>query len=56
VFFNGATNAQVSVGNYTLVESWNGYALDRSGSSLVPFVVNGIDSTGHTIWLLDLRL
>jgi hypothetical protein len=42
-----ATNAQVTVGNFTLVESWSGYALQRSGDSVTPFYVPAAD-LGHT--------
>ena len=44
----GATNAQSVLGNYTLDESWTGYALQRSGTSVTPFYVPGVDATGHT--------
>ena len=44
----GITNRQVTIGNYTYVESWSGYALDRSGGSVYPFVVEGVDGNGHT--------
>src|SRR5207245_2781927 len=44
----GLTNATVTAGNYTLVESWSGYALDRGGGSVVPFIIPGVDSSGHT--------
>jgi hypothetical protein len=43
------TNAQVTVGNYTLVESWSGYALQRSGDSVTPFYVPAVDSVQTNI-------
>ena len=43
----GATNAQVTLGNYTYAESWTGYALQRSGT-ITPFLIPGVDATGHT--------
>ena len=43
----GATNAQVTLGNYTCDESWSGYALQRSGT-ISPFLVPGVDASGHT--------
>src|SRR5689334_297909 len=39
----GITNQQITIENYTYVESWSGYALDRSGASVYPFVVEGVD-------------
>jgi hypothetical protein len=47
-FTYASTNAQIASGNYSLVESWNGYALDRTGSSLYPFIVEGVNNSGHT--------
>jgi hypothetical protein len=44
----GITNQQITISNYTYVESWSGYALDRSGSSVYPFMVEGVDGGGHT--------
>jgi hypothetical protein len=44
----GMTNATVVSGGLTFVQSWSGLALDRSGSSVVPFVVDGSDASGHT--------
>jgi hypothetical protein len=44
----GVTNAQVAVpGVGFLVESFSGYALDRSGASVLPFIAPGV-SGGHT--------
>jgi hypothetical protein len=43
-FFYGMTNAQVTVGNYTFVESWSGLALQRSGDPVTPFFVPGVDA------------
>jgi hypothetical protein len=44
VYSYAATNAQVTIGYYTLVESWSGYALQRSGDSVTPFYVPAADS------------
>ena len=44
----GATNAQSVLGNYTLNESWSGYALQRSGAGVTPFYVPGVNATGRT--------
>jgi hypothetical protein len=39
----GTTNTQLSLGPFTLVESWSGFALDRKNTegTLVPFIVPG---------------
>lgn len=43
------TNAQLSIAGYgELIESWSGYALQRSSRSVVPFVVPALDSKGRT--------
>jgi len=42
------TNSQVTVGDYLLVQGWSGFALDRSGASVVPFIVPGVDGGAHT--------
>ena len=43
------TNAQLSITGYgELIESWSGYALQRSGRSIVPFIVPALDSEGRT--------
>ena len=43
------TNAQLSITGYgELIESWSGYALQRSGRSVVPFIVPALDSKGRT--------
>ncbi len=42
-----STNAEIVIGNYTFEESWSGYALQRAGTSVTPFVVPALDS-GHT--------
>jgi hypothetical protein len=42
------TNAQWVIPNYgTLVESWSGYALERTGA-VKPYLVSGLDSVGRT--------
>ena len=47
VYSQGMTNAQVTVGKYTYDESWSGFALQRSGDAVAPFVVPALDM-GHT--------
>ena len=43
------TNAHLSVANYgELVESWSGYALQRAGAKVKPFIVPAVDAAGHT--------
>jgi alpha-tubulin suppressor-like RCC1 family protein len=32
----------------TLVESWSGYALDRSGPNVIPWILPGVDASSHT--------
>src|SRR6185436_334581 len=44
----GFTNAQVSFSDYTFVESWSGYALQRSGGNLTPFVLPAVSVAGRT--------
>jgi len=40
--------AHISVaGLGTLVESWSGYALDRSGPNVIPWILPGVDASGH---------
>src|ERR1039457_672615 len=34
VYSYAVTNAQVTLGNYTFIESWSGYALERSGATI----------------------
>ena len=46
-YWGGGTNAEIVIGNYTFEESWSGYALQRAGTSVTPFVVPALDS-GHT--------
>jgi len=46
-YTNGMTNSQITIGNFTLVESWAGYALQRSGSTVTPFVVPAVDTNAH---------
>jgi RHS repeat-associated protein len=42
------TNTQITLGQYNLVESWSGFALDRSGQLVVPWPIPGVDALGHT--------
>jgi hypothetical protein len=45
----GITNEQLFIsGLGTLDASWSGYALQRSGDGLTPFVVPGLDTAGRT--------
>jgi alpha-tubulin suppressor-like RCC1 family protein len=47
-FFEGQTNAQLAVPGFGFLdESWSGYALDRTGETVVPFIVPALDSTDH---------
>src|SRR5262245_50747199 len=47
-YFYGITNAQLSIPDYgQLIESWSGYALQRSGT-VTPYIVPAVGSTGHT--------
>jgi hypothetical protein len=46
---SGATNRAVVVTTSgVLTQSWSGYALDRSGPAVVPFVIPALDAVGHT--------
>src|ERR1700722_10016352 len=48
-YFPGDTNSSLVVsGLGTLEESWSGYALQRSGSEVTPFVVPALSSAGYT--------
>jgi hypothetical protein len=48
-YFWGDTNAEIVIPEFGLLdESWSGYALNRSGESVVPFIVPALDSAGHT--------
>src|SRR5207244_388440 len=49
------TNSQILVEGFRLVESWSGYALDRSttGGAITPFIIPGVDSSGHTNLVSD---
>ena len=43
------TNAQLAVADFgNLAESWSGYALQRSGWRVTPFIVPALSPTGHT--------
>jgi hypothetical protein len=47
-YFLDDTNASIAITGFgVLDQSWSGYALERSGESVVPFVVPAVDSTGH---------
>ncbi len=48
LFSNGITNAQVTTDKFTYAESWSGYALQRVGDVVAPFVVPALDFKGHT--------
>jgi hypothetical protein len=48
-YFAGQTNAELVIsGLGTLEESWSGYALQRAGESVAPFIVPALDSNGQT--------
>ncbi len=47
-FFSGTTNTQIITDQFTYVESWSGYALQRAGDVVVPFVVPALDFKGRT--------
>jgi hypothetical protein len=48
-YYPGITNWEIVVADYgTLRESWSGYALQRSGTGLTPYIVPGVDSNGNT--------
>jgi hypothetical protein len=48
-YFLGATNAQLVISGFGLLDqSWSGYALERIGSTVVPFTIPALDSTGQT--------
>lgn len=47
-FFFGETNAALVLPGFGFVdESWSGYALNRTGQSVVAFTIPGVGSTGH---------
>ena len=48
-YFAGQTNAELMIsGLGMLEESWSGYALQRAGDSVVPFIVPALNSSGCT--------
>jgi alpha-tubulin suppressor-like RCC1 family protein len=48
-FYLGETNATFLIpGSGTFDESWSGYALNRSGDMVIPFIVPAMSSIGHT--------
>ena len=48
LFSSGITNAQVTTDKFTYAESWSGYALQRAGDAVVPFVIPALDVKGRT--------
>ena len=47
-YFAGETNSDLAISGLVLEESWSGYALQRTGEAVVPFIVPALDSSGHT--------
>jgi len=48
-YFAGETNAQLTISGFgVLDESWSGYALNRTGESVIPFTIPAVDSSGYT--------
>ena len=47
-FSSGITNAQVIKDQFTYDESWSGYALQRVGDVVLPYVVPALDFKGRT--------
>jgi len=48
-YFVGETNSQLIIaGLGVLDESWSGYALQRAGESVTPFIVPALNSSGET--------
>jgi alpha-tubulin suppressor-like RCC1 family protein len=48
-FFLGETSSVLSVSGLGMFdESWSGYALQRTGASVTPFIVPALNSSGHT--------
>ena len=48
-YFLGDTNSDILVAGFGFLDqSWSGYALGRTGETVVPFIVPAVDSTGHT--------
>ncbi len=53
-YFVGETNGELMIsGLGVLDESWSGYALQRTGDSVVPFIVPALDAGGNTIITSD---
>ena len=48
LYSSGSTNAQVITDKFTYAESWSGYALQRAGDAVMPFMVPALDAKGHT--------
>ena len=48
LFSSGITNAQVTTDKFIYAESWSGYALQRVGDVVAPFVVPALDFKSHT--------
>jgi len=48
-YFAGETNSELTIAGLGLLEeSWSGYALQRAGDSVAPFVVPALNSSGYT--------
>ncbi len=42
------TNNQLSAGPYLLDAGWDGFALERMGDNLTPYLIPGLSESGHT--------
>jgi hypothetical protein len=48
-YFAGWTNGDLFISGFgVLDESWSGYAMQRSGASVTPFIVPALNASGYT--------
>jgi hypothetical protein len=48
-YFMGETNNELIISGFGILdESWSGYALQRSGESVTPFIVPALNANGNT--------
>ena len=48
-YFSGQTNFDIIIDGFGLLDqSWSGYQLNRIGTTVVPFTIPGLDSSGRT--------
>lgn len=52
-YFFGARSAPTEVPELDLVESWSGYCLRRQGTSVIPFVIPGVQTNGRPSIQID---